>query len=76
LIREDNGSKLFVRLDINSSKIFESPYYYLRSGDALYVQPNKAKARGATVDMTRDRYLTYISTSISIILAIITLAKK
>lgn len=76
LIREENNSKLFVRLDINSSKIFESPYYYLRTGDALYVQPNKAKARSATVDMTSSRYLTYISTGITIILSIITLAKR
>jgi polysaccharide export outer membrane protein len=41
LIREDSGQRYFTKLDLNSKKIFESPYYYLHSNDLIYVQPGK-----------------------------------
>ena len=41
LVREDSGRREFTKLDLNSKKIFESPYYYLRSNDLLYMQPGK-----------------------------------
>jgi len=31
------------RLNLNSSELFTSPYYYLQSNDIVYVEPNKAK---------------------------------
>lgn len=43
VIRERNGTKEFGRLDLNSSDIFGSPYYYLQQNDVVYVEPNKAK---------------------------------
>lgn len=43
IVRDNNGQKEFARLDLNSSKIFESPYYYLRQNDVVYVEPNKRK---------------------------------
>jgi polysaccharide export outer membrane protein len=75
LIREENGHKLFVSLNLNSSKIFQSPYYYLRSGDMLYVSPTKAKARQVTADLSRDRYLTYTTSLIYIFLTIYTFTR-
>jgi len=41
LIREDSGKRVFARLDLNSKKIFESPYYYLQTNDLVYLQPGK-----------------------------------
>ncbi len=38
-----NGDKLTRRLNLNSSKIFDSPYFYLKNNDVIYVEPNKAK---------------------------------
>ncbi len=43
VIREENQQKILKRLDLNSTEIFTSPYYYLRSNDIVYVEPNKAK---------------------------------
>jgi len=43
LIREENGEKKLIRLDLSSSEIFYSPYYYLKSNDIVYVEHNKAK---------------------------------
>ncbi len=43
LIREENGKKNLVRLDLSSAKIFDSPYYNLKSNDIVYVEHNRAK---------------------------------
>jgi polysaccharide export outer membrane protein len=43
VIREENGEKKLVRLDLSSSELFNSPYYYLKSNDIVYVEHNKAK---------------------------------
>ena len=72
LVREENGKKIFARLDLNSSKIFESPYYYVRTGDYIYVEPNTVKARTATIDYSRDRFLSYAATLVSMTVLIVT----
>jgi polysaccharide export outer membrane protein len=43
LIREEKGKRIVKRLDLNSGNLLSSPYYYLMSGDILYVEPNKTK---------------------------------
>lgn len=43
LIREEGGQKIIKRLNLNTSEILTSPYYYLRSNDIVYVEPGKAK---------------------------------
>jgi len=53
LVREDNGNKLFIRFDLNSSDVYKSAYFYLQKGDLVYVAPNKSKA--ALSDYARDR---------------------
>ena len=39
LIREDSGQRHFVKLNLNSKKIFESPYYFMRNNDLVYIKP-------------------------------------
>ncbi len=43
VIRDNNGRKEFARLDLNSSNVFSSPYYYLKQNDVVYVEPNKRR---------------------------------
>ena len=43
IVRDNNGKKEFARLDLNSSNIFNSPFYYLKQNDVVYVEPNKRK---------------------------------
>lgn len=47
LIREINGKREFVPIDLTSKKLFESPYYYLKNNDVIYVTPNKQKVAAA-----------------------------
>jgi polysaccharide export outer membrane protein len=72
LIRENNGKREFVRLDLNDKNIFNSPYYYLRPNDALYIQPSSAKYAG--VDNT-TRNLSFLLSTVSILLVIFTQLK-
>ena len=43
IIREENGEKTVKRINLNSNELFTSPYYYLKSNDVIYVEPNKTK---------------------------------
>jgi polysaccharide export outer membrane protein len=78
LVREDNGNKLFVRLNINSSDIFKSPYYYMQKGDVIYVEPNKSKTASSD-SYVRDRNIslgvTLLTTLVTVATLIITLSK-
>jgi polysaccharide biosynthesis/export protein len=48
LIREENGNRVVKRLDMNSGDLLSSPYYYLRSNDIIYVEPNNAKVSASS----------------------------
>lgn len=68
LSRLENGQQKMVRFDMNSTDIFESPYFYLRQGDVLYVQPSKGKA--AANDGALLRTYTIISSTLSLLVVI------
>lgn len=48
LIREEKGKKITARINLNSTDLFTSPYYYLKAGDVLYAEPNNAKVTAAS----------------------------
>ena len=48
ILREENDQKVIKRINLNSSELFTSPYYYLKSNDIVYVEPNKAKVASAS----------------------------
>lgn len=43
LVREVDGKRKYINIDITSPRLFESPYYYLKSNDLIYVEPGKDK---------------------------------
>ncbi len=43
LIRNEGGERKFIRVDLTSKELFNSPYYYLRNNDEVYVQPDRTK---------------------------------
>jgi polysaccharide export outer membrane protein len=43
LIREENGQREHVRLDLTTRDIFNSPYYYMHRNDVLYIEPVAAR---------------------------------
>lgn len=43
VIRDEGNQKVTQRLNLNSTELFTSPYFYLKSNDVVYVEPNKSK---------------------------------
>jgi polysaccharide export outer membrane protein len=43
LVREKDGKREYIPIDLTSKEIFKSPYFYLKSNDLIYVTPSKAK---------------------------------
>jgi polysaccharide export outer membrane protein len=68
LIRQEGGNKLVKRLNLNSSKILQSPYFYLKSNDVLYVEPGKAKVNSTSVT---QQQLPIILSSLSLIIILL-----
>jgi polysaccharide export outer membrane protein len=77
LIRDNNGEKEQVRMDLTDPAIFASPYYYLQQNDMVYVMPNKAQKRNSRYsneDNVRISVFSAIVSSVSMITsAILTL---
>lgn len=73
LVREEGGQRSFQRLNFQNGDIFNSPYFYLKQNDMLYVEPIKAKV--ATVQDPFARGITYGTAFISIVTLAIALFK-
>lgn len=70
LIREEDGQRKFVRLDLDSSKTFTSPYYYLKQNDILYIEPNSNKV--ASTNTRQLKTISIIAASLTLLIVIIT----
>ena len=43
LIRETEKGREIVKINLLNRDVLNSPYYYIRNGDIIYVEPSKAK---------------------------------
>jgi polysaccharide export outer membrane protein len=48
VISEQDGVKTTKRINLNTDELFNSPNYYLKSNDIVYVEPNKRKVRNTS----------------------------
>ena len=69
LVRERNGFREYITIDLTAKDLFNSPYYYLKSNDVIYIQPDKSKY--ATVDRSY-RNLSLLLTALSVIAIVVT----
>lgn len=80
LIREEDGHRVTHRLNINESSLLESPYFYLRQNDVIYVEPNdivKANSRISQEKQYRISLTSVIVSAASVIASLaITLFRK
>ena len=68
LLREEGGLLTKNYIDLRSDALFNSPYYFLKPNDVLYVEPNASKVRSST------DALRYTSISLSVITTLTTIA--
>ena len=50
VVREENGVRTTYNVDLRSVSLFDSPVYYLRQNDVVYVEPNKVRAGQSTIN--------------------------
>ena len=65
VIRTENGKREYHRLNLNSSEVFNSPYFYLRQNDVVYVEPNKIRVDNSKYNQNNAFKLSVISTVVS-----------
>jgi polysaccharide export outer membrane protein len=69
LIRDEAGKKVTRRINLNSNELLTSPYYYLKSNDVIYVEPNKTRvASTSRVNLYLPAIIGGLSTTIIILL--------
>ncbi|MBO4658895.1 MAG: polysaccharide biosynthesis/export family protein [Prevotella sp.] len=74
VIREENGKRKIYHVDIRSKSIFDSPVYYLKQNDLIYIEPNDNKVRE---ESRRNMQWVFTGASlITTIISLITLFKK
>jgi polysaccharide export outer membrane protein len=69
VIREENGERTVAIVDLRSRNLMNSPYYYLKQNDIVYVEPNKARAGQREINQNRS-----VSTFASILSVLASLA--
>jgi polysaccharide biosynthesis/export protein len=73
LIREENNKKIIKRLNLNSEALLSSPYYYLKTNDIIYVEPNNAKIASTN---RAQQLLPIILSALSFVAIIVTYGFK
>jgi polysaccharide export outer membrane protein len=68
IIREENGKREYIRVDLTSRNIFDSPYYYLHKNDVVYIEPTKARMSATDRSVQLAPLFVTVITSISILL--------
>lgn len=72
VVREANGVRTILYHDLRSRDVFQSPYYYLKQNDMVYVEPNRVKAETSVQNQYTNigTWMSIISflTSISILI--------
>jgi polysaccharide export outer membrane protein len=75
LIRENNGERETVRLDLRDKNLVNSPYFYLQQNDVIYVEPNDSKARSSAISTAESLSISIVGTLISLSTLIINILK-
>lgn len=70
VLREENGVKTHAVIDITKSDFLNSPYYFLKQNDVVYVQPNSAQIGAAAYNRNSSVYISIASVLISLIVLI------
>lgn len=65
LIREEDGVRKYYHLNLNDSKLLESPQFYLQQNDVIVVSPNQIQQSNSRYNQFNSYKLSVISTVVS-----------
>ena len=75
IIREIDGVKSYNRVDISKSSFMNSPFYYLKQNDVVYVEPNRSQVNGAAIGPNTGVIISIASILITLVTLILTSTK-
>jgi len=61
IIREEEGERKAYRVDLTSKQAFQSPAFYLKQNDIVYVEPNRAQRNSASINSRAGIVISAIS---------------
>jgi polysaccharide export outer membrane protein len=70
LIRNENGKNSHHDIDLTSAKFLQSPFYFLKQNDIVYVRPNDARVKSSGLVGNVGTLGSILSLAISIVLLI------
>ncbi|WP_369840697.1 polysaccharide biosynthesis/export family protein [Chryseobacterium tongliaoense] len=71
----DDGAEQVINLDMSRSDIVNSPYYYMKQNDVLYVQPDRNKQVQANSNPNRALTFQIIASALGVATLIISLTR-
>lgn len=74
VFRENDGSEIVYMLDLRSKDIFDSPAYYLKQNDVIYVEERLETKRKITSDNLR--FITPIVSLVSTVISVILISRS
>lgn len=76
VIRTENGQVIHGKVNLQDADLINSPYYYLKQGDAIIVPANNTKDIQAKQNPNTGLYLTAASIAITAVAVVVSLIKK
>ncbi|MCY0979367.1 polysaccharide biosynthesis/export family protein [Chryseobacterium wangxinyae] len=76
IVRNVDGKFAQQRIDLTSAQFINSPYYYLKQNDMIYVQPNSIREKSARIDPNTGLYISVASVIASIALGVLALTRN
>lgn len=76
IVRTVDGQITHHRIDLTSAQFINSPYYYLKQNDMIYVQPNENREKAARVDPNTGLYISVASVIASLVIGVLALTKN
>lgn len=76
IVRNVNGEMTKTRINLTDANLFNSPFYYLKQNDVIYVSANDTKEKTAKLDPNTSTYIAIAGMIIGLAGIFITIFKK
>ena len=70
IIRNENGKKINFNIDLTQSDFMQSPFYFLKQNDVVYVRPNTARVKSSGLVGNTSTLVSILSLAVSLFIVI------
>jgi len=70
LIRNENGKNIHHNIDLTSAEFMQSPFYFLKQNDIVYVRPNNARVKSSGFVGNAGTLVSILSLAVSLFILI------